>query len=297
MSSMDTSRYSVLVVDDDEQNRDLLTRSLEKAGYLVGTANDGQQVLDRLGVEHFDLVLLDFMMPRLDGLQVIEAMMRSDRTREIPVIVVTAVGDRAMLAKCVQAGACDYVTKPIEMAILKSRISQVLESRRYMARDSLREHRNQPVTGRILIVEDNEFNRDILTRRVQKWGCDVDGALDGEEAVRLLSAGASVYDLVMLDISMPGKDGFDVLQFIRSREDLSRIPVIMVSAIADAKTVLGALKKGAIDFVTKPFNAVELGVRVQNALRLKKMRDRIGVQKSRLTPDSPLEALIARRKP
>lgn len=297
MSAIDASRYSVLVVDDDEQNRDLLTRGLDKLGYLTGTARDGHEALERLGVEQFDLVLLDFMMPRIDGLRVIETMMQSDRTSRIPVIVITAVGDRTMLAKCVEAGAADYVTKPIEMAVLRSRISQVLESHRYTARDNARARPDQAVVGRILIVEDNEFNQDILERRVRKWGCEAASAVDGEAAIRLLSADASGYDLIMLDISMPGKDGFEVLRYVRSRDDLKKIPVIMVSAITDAKTVLAALKNGANDFVTKPFNAVELNVRLQNALRLKKMRDRLVSPEKRLAPDSPLDALMARRKP
>lgn len=297
MSTIEPRGYSVLIADDDEGHRELVSRCLEKAGYTVAAARDGDEALRRLDVEFFDLVLLDYMMPRVNGLQVIETMTRADRTRDIPIIVMTAVGDRQTLAQCIDAGACDYITKPVEMAVVKTRVGQLLESRRYDARHRTSASDTEPVGGTILIVEDDEFNQDILARRVVQWGCRTATARDGNEAIRLLSAPEAACDLVMLDISMPGKDGFDVLAFIRSGEHLRHVPVIMVSAMSDIKTVLKALKNGASDFVTKPFNAVELRVRVHNALRLKKMRDRYARQEPFAAPGSPLDALMIRRKP
>lgn len=296
MEAAESIRYSILVVDDDEQHRDLVTRCLEKGDHTLATAQDGEEAVRRLELERFDLVLLDYMMPRMNGIQVIETMMRSEKMRNIPIVVMTAVGDRATLSQCIAAGATDYITKPVEMTVVKSRVGQLLESRRYSARQQLRVSANEPVSGRILVVEDNEFNQDILTRRIAKWGCDAIAAPTGERAIQLLSERDAMFDLVMLDISMPGKDGFDVLAFIRAQPHLTHLPVIMVSAITDAKTVLAALKNGASDFVTKPFNAIELSVRVQNALRLKKMRDRYDVRAAETPHESRLDALISRRK-
>lgn len=270
---MDASGYSLLIVDDEAANRDMFARRLEKVGYQVAVAADGRTALDMLEVERFDLVLLDLVMPGISGYQVLESLAQSERTRDIPVIVVTALGDKAALTRCIAMGACDYITKPVELAVVKSRIWQVLEARRYLGCDGTRGDLD-PVSGNVLIVEDNEFNLDILRRRIQKWGCHADCAGDGVEAIRRLAAGDRAYDLIMLDISMPRKDGFDVLEFIRSRDELSAVPVIMVSAIGDSETVLRALKMGARDFVMKPFNAVELNIRVRSCLRMKRLYER-----------------------
>ena len=148
----------------------------------------------------------------------------------------------------------------------------------------------------MLIVEDNEFNRDILKRRISKWGCRADCAVDGMEAIERLADPDANYDLIMLDISMPRKDGFEVLEYIQSRQELSSVPVIMISAIGDSKTVLRTLKMGASDFVMKPFNAVELSVRLNSCLKVKKLRDQTSGQGSQFSVIGKYGHAIAEKK-
>ena len=118
--------YSILVVDDNEMNRDLLTRRLERQGYSVTVAVDGQQALDVLSREEFSLVLLDIMLPVINGYQVLERMKADQSTSHIPVIITTALDEADEKAKCIELGADDYLTKPFNQVTLKSRISDCL---------------------------------------------------------------------------------------------------------------------------------------------------------------------------
>ena len=118
--------YSILVVDDNEMNRDLLTRRLEGQGYQVTTAVDGQQALDVLSRETFNLVLLDIMLPVINGYQVLERMKADQKSSHIPVIITTALDEADGKAKCIELGADDYLTKPFNPVTLKSRITDCL---------------------------------------------------------------------------------------------------------------------------------------------------------------------------
>ncbi len=118
--------YSILVVDDNEMNRDLLTRRLERQGYRVTTAVDGQQALDILSRDEFHLVLLDIMLPVINGYQVLEHMKADQSSSHIPVIITTSLDEADEKAKCIELGADDYLTKPFNPVTLKSRISDCL---------------------------------------------------------------------------------------------------------------------------------------------------------------------------
>ena len=118
--------YSILVVDDNEMNRDLLTRRLERQGYQVTTAVDGQEALDVLSRQESSLVLLDIMLPVINGYQVLEQMKADQKSRHIPVIITTALDEADGKAKCIELGADDYLTKPFNPVTLKSRISDCL---------------------------------------------------------------------------------------------------------------------------------------------------------------------------
>jgi class 3 adenylate cyclase len=119
---------ALLVVDDDEANRYTLTRRLAREGYAnVTTANDGRQALALLQAGTFDLVLLDIMMPELNGYQVLEHVKADDALREIPVIVISAVDDMASVVRCIELGAEDYLTKPFDTTLLRARVGASLE--------------------------------------------------------------------------------------------------------------------------------------------------------------------------
>ena len=124
------SRASLLVVDDNESNRALLARRLRRQGYTVSLAENGRQALDKLRLRRFDLVLLDVIMPEMDGYRVLSALKVDEALRHIPVIMVSALDDLEVLVRCVEAGAEDYLAKPFDPVLLKARIDSCLEKKR-----------------------------------------------------------------------------------------------------------------------------------------------------------------------
>ena len=122
------SQYSLLVVDDNEMNRDLLSRRLERQGYRVTVAVDGRQALEILNREPFNLVLLDIMLPEMNGFQVLEHLKADAALSHIPVIMTTALDEADGKQRCMELGAHDYLTKPFNPVQLKSRIIDCLEN-------------------------------------------------------------------------------------------------------------------------------------------------------------------------
>ncbi len=120
----------LLAVDDDDLNRDMLVRRLKKLGYDVTEAATGREALTRLKEGSFDLVLLDILMPDLDGFQTLEFMKADPRLKHLPVIMLTALDDVDSTVRCIEAGAEDYVPKPFNPVILRARITASLEKKR-----------------------------------------------------------------------------------------------------------------------------------------------------------------------
>jgi DNA-binding response OmpR family regulator len=120
----------LLVVDDNETNRDLLGRHLKREGHVVTTAEDGFEALERLRAEPFDLVLLDLMMPRMNGYEVLRHLAADTGLRDIPVIMISALDELDSVVRCIEAGARDYLPKPFNPVILRARIGACLEQKR-----------------------------------------------------------------------------------------------------------------------------------------------------------------------
>ena len=119
----------ILVVDDNRLNRVKLAHSLQQEGYTSATAEDGRQALEMVRVQPFDLVLLDIVMPEIDGYQVLEQMKGDSHLRDIPVIVISALDEMDSVVKGIKMGAEDYLPKPFDAVLLKARISACLEKK------------------------------------------------------------------------------------------------------------------------------------------------------------------------
>jgi len=122
---------ALLVVDDNEDNRYTLTQRLKRQGYAnVATAQDGREALDLLRTRPFDLVLLDIMMPELNGYQVLAELKADDQLRHIPVIMISAVSELDSVIRCIELGADDYLPKPFNPTLLRARVGACLEKKR-----------------------------------------------------------------------------------------------------------------------------------------------------------------------
>jgi class 3 adenylate cyclase len=130
-----TAPATVLVVDDNGINRDLLTRRLDRLGYAVRSAENGRQALEQLASGGIDLVLLDIMMPEMDGFQVLEYRRADPRLQEVPFVVLSALDELDSVVRCVELGAEDYLTKPFNPVLLRARIEASLERKQLHDRE------------------------------------------------------------------------------------------------------------------------------------------------------------------
>ena len=129
----------LLVVDDNEDNRYTLIMRLEIEGYSnITVAGDGEAALDLLRTQEFDVVLLDVMMPKVDGYQVLQRLKAEGRLHNIPVIMISALGEVESVVRCIELGAVDYLSKPFDPVLLKARVGASLEKKRL--RDEVRAH-------------------------------------------------------------------------------------------------------------------------------------------------------------
>src|SRR6185436_1732213 len=126
---------TLLLVDDDEANRDMLSRRLTRLGHTVTLAVNGREALDRIRAQSFELLLLDIQMPELNGYQVLEQLKADPVLRTLPVLVLSASDDTERIAHCIEMGAEDYLPKPFDPTLLQARIGACLEKKRLRDRE------------------------------------------------------------------------------------------------------------------------------------------------------------------
>ncbi len=204
-------RRPVLVIDDDPAVLDLMTRFLQKEGFAVRTALDGETGLRLAAQLQPSAILLDILMPRLDGWGVLSRLKADPALAPIPVVVVSFVNERGL---GYSLGAAEYLTKPVEWTRLKE------------ALDGLAAHEaGHPV----LVVDDDAGTRDRLCAMLTRDGWAVELAADGPAALQRVAAVRPA--VILLDLMMPGMDGFGVLKELRNHPDWAAIPVIVVTAM------------------------------------------------------------------
>jgi CheY-like chemotaxis protein len=154
---------TLLVVDDNEDNRYTLTRRLAREGYTtVVTATNGREALDLLAAHRFDLVLLDVMMPELNGYEVLERIRADDRLRHVPVIMISAVDQIESVVRCIELGAEDYLPKPFNPVLLRARVGACLEKKRLRDQEIRYLQDVAQVTSAAAAVESEKFDAGML---------------------------------------------------------------------------------------------------------------------------------------
>lgn len=148
---------------------------------------------------------------------------------------------------------------------------------------------NAPETGSLLVVDDEEMNRDMLSRRLIRRGYEATCAVDGYEALKLIES--RQFDLVLLDVMMPGINGIDVLKTIRQTHEPARLPIIMVTALGDSDHIVAALDAGANDYVTKPVDIKVALARVRTHLMVKRAMEALDDVNARLFEMATIDTL------
>jgi len=160
-------------------------------------------------------------------------------------------------------------TSPLVGKPSRDLVDQIMQSIRPVAPERRRDH---TVPSRILVVDDMKANRDLLSRRLSRDGHTVGMADGGQSALELL--GKSEFDLVLLDLMMPDINGFEVLRRLKDDPAVRHIPVIMISALDEIDSIVRCIEAGAEDYISKPFDPVLLGARIDASLERKRLRDR-----------------------
>jgi two-component system sensor histidine kinase/response regulator len=280
---------TVLVVDDIEPMRKVALAQLASLNiHRVHTAANGIEALRLLQAHPVDIVLADWNMPEMNGLDLLGALRADARFQHLPFVMITGETERNRIEDAIAKGVGDLLVKPYSGA----RLSQAIE--RAMARTKTRpvsvpapvpRQERAPDAPRltILIVDDRPDNLHVLAN-IFKNDYRVQAADSGEKALALCRSDAPPA-LVLLDVIMPGMDGFEVAQRMRAHPNSENTPVIFVTAATDDATRLKGMTLGAVDFVTKPVDPVQIKLRVDNFMRYVRLR-----QQLQADYDSMLEA-------
>jgi len=275
----------ILVVDDVDVNVKVLEAKLSSEYYQVLSANDGMAALKIAQEERPDLILLDVMMPRMDGFETCRRLKADPDTADIPVVMVTALSEPADRVRGLEAGVDDFLTKPVNDTALFARVRSLVRLRRMMEEWRHREDvcgrfnslfEQQPPQentspARILLWEENAF----AGARI----ADILSPLAGEivrpaKPDEILSCCDTGIDLVIL--SMPGKtDALRVVSALRAHEPSRLVPILLIADPDELARLAKGLDLGATDYLVRPLDRNELLARARTQIRRKRLQDQL----------------------
>jgi len=266
-------RPRILIVDDVAENLHALM-SILRDDYAISAATGGEKALELARRQpRPDLILLDIQMPKMDGYAVLAALKIDPATAEIPVIFVTALAEPADEARGLAQGVADYITKPVNPDLLKTRVKNQLELQRFRQRPvmfDIAAHADPAHPPSVLVVDDVPENiHELLEALKDEYRIMVAGS--GIKALEIVH-GATPPDLVLLDVVMPEMDGYEVCRRIKATPAGNRIPVIFVTVIGTTEEKVLGFELGAADYITKPFDIDEVKARIRTHLELARLR-------------------------
>ncbi len=269
----------VLVVDDVIQNVKLLEAKLTSEYFEVLTAMNGEEALKVIDEEHPDIILLDVMMPGMDGFEVCRRIRSNPKTAHIPVIMVTALDQAKDRVAGIEAGADDFLTKPVSDLPLFARVRSLARLKLLMDELRMRETTSQNFgismgddlnqnvnmrNAKVLLVED--YSR--VAERISNYMADiakidVDDVASGEISAPNLDR----YDLFIISLSLNETDGFRLCSQLRSSEITRKIPILVLVEEGDSTQMVKAMELGVSDYITRPVDKNELVARAKSQIR------------------------------
>lgn len=260
----------LLLIEDEEVILELLRERLVTAGYEVTVAQNGMAGLALIKELHPDLVLLDMLLPGLSGFQILEKMKEAGLLPGTPVLIISNSGQPIELERALQLGVRDYLIKvnfdPHEVLM---RVENILRAEGRSSVSSPSSGRKGGPMQTILIVEDDFLLVGLLERKFLEEGYRVIKALDAAEARRALES--SAIDAILLDMVLPGMDGFAFLTEIKKNAPWRDIPVIVISNLGQREEVERGMRLGAADYIVKAnISPVEIMQKVEGILNKNK---------------------------
>ncbi|NJB68050.1 response regulator RpfG family c-di-GMP phosphodiesterase [Desulfobaculum xiamenense] len=239
------SQPKILVVDDSRLIRKAIQRELQQIGALVTQANDGIDGFEKAHADHFDLIISDVDMPRMDGFTLCEKLKGDPVTCTIPVVICSSRDNESAVEHGFRVGADGYLPKSGGSDVFRRAIRDMLE-RADIVRDRL-----------VLVVDDSQLVRGSVKRELEQARFRVVTAENGKQALDILSANGRV-DLIVSDLEMPVMNGLELLTALKADERWLAIPFLVMTSQADQGTIRRLYRAGAAAYVPKPFNGQHL---------------------------------------
>jgi two-component system, cell cycle response regulator len=275
----------ILVVDDTPANVMLLEAKLTNEYYDVVTAADGFQAIEQAKKHSPDLILLDVMMPGMDGFEACQKMKADPEISHIPVVMVTALNSPADRVSGLQAGADDFLTKPIDDAALMARVRSLVRIKTLIDELRLRDQTGaemgvlgddsnsfmMDVSGsRVLVIDDDivqsKYVMEALSKRFK-----VDVVTQIDDSIRMAVEGQ--YDCILVSTQLSGVEGLRLAMHMKTKDELRHVPLIIMVDEEERTVMLKGLELGVNDYIALPPDVNELLARVQTQIRRKKFQD------------------------
>jgi len=272
----------ILIVDDNLLNTKLLSIMLGAGEYETITAMEGKTAVEKARSENPDLILMDIMMPVMGGYEATEILKQDPDTKDIPIIMITALDGAEDKLRGLEAGADEFLNKPVNAAELMARAKSLLRLKLYQeqlksrtdSKESMVSENKGEVSGQkelnlptILVVEDEDKDVRLIQNYLQGEACQIVVAKTGEETLsRVLK---EKIDLVLLDILLPGINGFQVVERLREMECGKNLQIVALTNLRDMESKIKGIELGVDDYLVKPINKHELRIRIRSLVKKK----------------------------
>lgn len=301
----------ILVVDDIPTNVRLLEAKLTAEYFEVITARNGEEALRLASQERPDIILLDVMMPGLDGFEVCRRLKLDPELTHIPVIMITALDQLSDRVQGLEAGADDFLTKPFHDLPLFARVRSLVRLKSLMDELRLREATGQRMGvlrplkedsqdvlagGRILLVEDNPRMAERLRAPLTEAGARVE--VEADPAAALARARQACHDLFIVSLDLRQEDGLRLCSLLRATEQARQVPVLTLVDEDDTERLVRGLEIGVNDYLMRPVERSELLARVRTQIRRRRYQERLRASLAmslELAVTDPLTGLANRR--
>ncbi len=272
----------ILVTDDNPLNVKLLSAKLAREYYSVVTAENGVQAIEKALTDKPDLVLLDVMMPEMDGFEACRQLKANPATSGIPVVMVTALSDVQDRVRGLDAGADDFLTKPINDIALMARVRSCLRLKALMDEWRMREGNSAMMTdideeslrsGQIILLDDTQHDQDIVKKHINHIGMTCHPITKVEEIEPLLER--ERIHVIMMNLNMQAEDGLRICANLKANEATRYVPIVVYADESELGKIAKALDIGANDYIFKPIDPHELQARLRTQIRHKRTYDRL----------------------
>ncbi|MFA6989641.1 MAG: response regulator [Candidatus Gastranaerophilaceae bacterium] len=292
----------ILIIEDNEMHLELASELLNKAGHNILKAEDAQKGIEKAFNSIPDLILMDMDLPNLNGYEATKILKSDSKTKNIPVVAMTALVMKDDIKKAFEAGCSGFIAKPIDINSFSCSVKNYLKSNYCEEKNidkiankiyektyekqiltdpkySNRSYTTEAKKHKVLIVDDNPMNAELLKGIVEQLNKNTFISYSSKDALKNIQK--EKFDLILLDIMMPEMSGYELIEFIQKSPQNKYTPVIFISALNETKDIIKGLELGSFGYITKPYNIDELKARILNILKIKDLQDELRYEKEK----------------